>query len=131
MAEETNNIPTLKMSKHVEGFCLMTYRCALGHTELLWNSRDGVTPFNIKCNYPDCDKNSQHIAWEKDLCIPLFEGRCFVDNTIENFKEQLIKNIETNKGIQERYPTEQEREELLLRLLEGFDEGQPTIKCLI
>ena len=36
--------------KHAEAYCLMKYKCEkCGKTEILWNSRDGVTPFMIKC----------------------------------------------------------------------------------
>lgn len=40
--------------KHAEAYCLMKYKCEkCGKTEILWNSRDGVTPFMIKCE--KCD----------------------------------------------------------------------------
>ena len=36
--------------KHAEAFCLMKYRCEkCGQAEVVWNSRDGVTPFIINC----------------------------------------------------------------------------------
>lgn len=43
--------------KHAEAFCLMVYSCVdCGHTETIWNSRDGVTPFGTFC--PSCDRPS-------------------------------------------------------------------------
>jgi len=38
--------------RHVEAFCLMHYACDCGHHEVIWNSRDGVTPFTAPC--PSC-----------------------------------------------------------------------------
>jgi hypothetical protein len=38
--------------QHVEAFCLMHYACKCGHQEVMWNSRDGVTPFTTRC--PSC-----------------------------------------------------------------------------
>ena len=37
---------------HAEAFCIMWYSCPCGHRERMWNSRDGVTPFNTSC--PSC-----------------------------------------------------------------------------
>ena len=33
---------------HKEAYMLMNYRCECGHHELIWNSRDGVTPFPFR-----------------------------------------------------------------------------------
>lgn len=36
--------------QHTEAFWLMTYICQdCGHKEVIWNSRDGVTPFGTRC----------------------------------------------------------------------------------
>ena len=36
--------------QHAEAFWLMKYTCQdCGHEEVIWNSRDGVTPFGIRC----------------------------------------------------------------------------------
>lgn len=49
---------------HVEAYKLMTYKnLATGKTEIIWNSRDGVTSFMI----PDTDGGRmQHIDWDND-----------------------------------------------------------------
>lgn len=40
---------------HAEAFCLMRYECrTCKHHEIIWNSRDGVTPFGCQC--PSCGK---------------------------------------------------------------------------
>lgn len=43
---------------HGEAFCHMTYRCGLGHTIQIFNSRDGVTPFGITC--PKCGNQKMY-----------------------------------------------------------------------
>ena len=72
--------------QHKEAFCLMTYACGCGHEEQIWNSRDGVTPFQLSC--PSCGGRSlAHINFEYDDCKPdhtLFFGqRFFSDITKE------------------------------------------------
>lgn len=55
--------------RHKEAFCLMQYRCRCGHNELIWNSRDGVTPFSMCC--PSCGELDMcHINFMADRCMP-------------------------------------------------------------
>lgn len=42
---------------HKEAYLLMNYRCECGHHELIWNSRDGVTPFTLSC--PNCGQAAE------------------------------------------------------------------------
>lgn len=55
---------------HKEAFCLMWYTCThCKHTERIWNSRNGVTPFGAAC--PSCDTGSiQHMRWDLDEPTP-------------------------------------------------------------
>ena len=54
--------------KHAEAYCLMKYKCEkCRKTEILWNSRDGVTPFMINCE--KCDGHMQHTDWNEDKRI--------------------------------------------------------------
>lgn len=54
---------------HTEAFCLMTYQYeSCKRIEIIWNSRDGVTPFIILCKF--CGGEATHIKWEEDACIP-------------------------------------------------------------
>lgn len=47
------NVKPPEEYRHAEAFCLMTYLCkGCGHREVIWNSRDGVTPFAATC--PSC-----------------------------------------------------------------------------
>lgn len=49
----------------------MIYQCEeCGGTEILWNSRDGVTPFIIDCKHKDCDGEAKHVNWNSDKFAP-------------------------------------------------------------
>lgn len=55
---------------HKEAFALMNYACKCGHREVIWNERDGVTPFTIGC--PSCGDGmglTHHSFW-LDRCDP-------------------------------------------------------------
>lgn len=85
--------------KHVEAFCLMLYQCINPtHVEILWNSRDGVTPFMIACRY--CGQDAKHILWKSDLCVPDFKPpkgmRIFVDLTEDKSRAYLTKWVNDN-----------------------------------
>jgi hypothetical protein len=75
----------------------MQYKCEhCGKVEVLWNSRDGVTPFGISCSL--CVRGSMfHINWEEDKYepkyIPIEGQRIFVDMPIE------IKHVFVRKRI--------------------------------
>lgn len=69
---------------HAEAFCLMQYKCkACGLTEMLYNSRDGVTPFIIRCVC--CGGEAQHVNWSRDFRI--LNLRVFVNITEERARE--------------------------------------------
>ena len=82
--------------KHAEAFCLMKYRSADGtEEEILWNSRDGVTPFMLTSK---SGKMMQHVAWREDLYRPDFKpqsgDRYFVDATRELVTPKLNEYVE-------------------------------------
>ena len=82
--------------KYPEAFCLMQYRDKVtGETEILWNSRDGVTPFGISSRRGN---DAMHENWKQDICIPDFKPapgmRIFVDSTLENLTPGLTAYIE-------------------------------------
>lgn len=67
--------------QHGEGFCLMQYKDKVtGEIEILWNSRDGVTPFIIESRRGN---EAEHIDWRADKYAPDFKPakgmRIFVD----------------------------------------------------
>jgi len=78
--------------EHPEAFKIMTYSCGL-HTERIWNSRDGVTPFIVECLH--CARDSQHVEWQRDMYNPYFKpavgSRIFCDLTIERHRD-YVKN---------------------------------------
>lgn len=69
--------------RHGEAFCLMTYLAKqTGEREVLWNSRDGVTPFIIPSR---SGVLMQHINFRDDryapLHVPKVGDRVFADLT--------------------------------------------------
>lgn len=55
--------------EHKEAFCLMNYKCEeCKHHEVIWNSRDGVTPFGTSC--PSCGRSLTHVYFRSDKCVP-------------------------------------------------------------
>jgi len=66
---------------HKEAFCLMQYQDQITkEIEILWNSRDGVTPFIIKSR---AGNESIHVNWQQDKRVPNYVPkpgmRIFVD----------------------------------------------------
>lgn len=71
--------------QHAEAFCLMKYECEkCRREEIIWNARDGVTPFMIPCTSV-CDGMMKHIHWHFDKLVPDYlperGQRVFVDLT--------------------------------------------------
>lgn len=69
--------------QHAEAYCLMTYRSEDGtEEELIWNSRDGVTPFVISLR---SGAEAKHVDWHQDQRVPDYQPppgtRIFVDLT--------------------------------------------------
>ncbi len=93
-------------SNHVEAWCLMTYQgelSALGGVaptrEVIWNSRDGVTPFCITAK--DSKEKLTHVNWRGDQAAPFYTpkvgDRVFVDLTPERAEEiarKMLKSIQ-------------------------------------
>lgn len=119
---------------HGEAFMLMTYRCKCGHREVIWNSRDGVTPFAMGC--PSCDDMSlQHVDWGRDVYAPkheLHEGQRFWrDGTPDEAEAIMRRRIDRMK---DQYPLEPEEAEKLIQACRDgtageFQKGWPTIDC--
>lgn len=108
---------------HGEAFCLMKYRSDDGEEEILWNSRDGVTPFMITSR---SGKRMQHVDWGNDEYAPGWKPypgqRIFVDATRELVTPKLkeyVEKIFTEHG--GRYW--QTREEAFEALLPGWLHG--------
>lgn len=86
--------------QHAEAFCLMAYRSDDGtETELIWNSRDGVTPFVIALR---SGKQATHADWRSDRRVPDYApppgSRIFVDLTPERARELAERNVSRYLG---------------------------------
>jgi hypothetical protein len=90
---------------HGEAFCLMNYASDDGKTkEVLWNSRDGVTPF---CLGSVDGVEMQHVNWQDDtrstLHVPEVGSRMFIDCTkarMLEFKRTMVERAWDD----EKYP---------------------------
>jgi len=123
--------------KHVEAYCFMEYTCEKNHKhiEILWNSRDGVTPFIIQCN--QCDGMMQHSNWHYDTRYVsntlnhLKDGqRYFVDIDEKLYIENIKKLIEEYKSDEEyiKYLKNNIYKALNGRFREVVNLGEPGIK---
>lgn len=82
--------------QHAEAFCLMTYRADDGsEEEVIWNSRDGVTPFSITLR---SGKPARHVDWHLDAYVPDYRpplgSRIFVDLTRQRAEQNARDNAE-------------------------------------
>jgi hypothetical protein len=66
----------------------------LSESEVIWNSRDGVTPFVITLR---SGKVARHVSWEKDVRDPDFKpplgSRVFVDLSMARARQYARENI--------------------------------------
>ena len=100
---------------HGEAFMLMTYACKCGHREVIWNSRDGVTPFCMGC--PSCGELSlQHINFRGDIYAPDHKThpgqRFWRDGTPDEAEAIMRRRIER---MRDAYPIPPDREAQLIR----------------
>lgn len=117
---------------HNEAFMLMHYGCRCGHREVIWNSRNGVTPFALGC--PSCGELSlTHVDWHRDTYAPDHAPhrgqRFFRDGTPEEAEAIMRARIEKLRG---QYPLSPEQVEQYCReAREGTDgtyrKGWPAI----
>jgi hypothetical protein len=120
--------------QHAEAFCLMKYRSDDGtEEELIWNSRDGVTPFTVTLR---SGKTATHVDWQSDRRIPDYEppagSRTFVDLTPERAREiaerivdQYLSNPELGDDLRQQLGT---RDQAIAELTAGYlRPGAPDI----
>ncbi len=122
----------MKKYLHGEAFALMNYACACGHREIIWNSRDGVTPFGMSC--PSCAKPTLlHVDWHADVCAPDHKPhrgqRFWRDGTpdeAEAIMRRRIERMQTTHPIEPDYAAQ-----LIQHARDGegeFQKGWPTIE---
>ena len=78
-----------------EAFMLMPYEDELGNVEIIWNSRDGISPFFI---FSRAGREMNHKDWNADVYVPnhrpLPGDRIFVDMTKEELLEAEKKMVD-------------------------------------
>lgn len=121
-----------KWTRHPEAWCLMRYKCEeCGHLEVLWNSRDGVTPFSIPCSACNDSMGMTHIDFGSDQRLPLYRPdrgqRYFANMTRERAREHANRNADQLVSIGRI--AENERNQVARRLFESYygDGTQPDI----
>lgn len=129
------------MPKHVynEAFMLMKYRTEdKSETEVIWNSRDGITPFSIGSK---TGKEMHHVDWESDKYAPDHKpqkgDRIFVDLTEAEARVFLQAQID-KYWVNTEYPMSQSydsKEEAMASMLkhtmeEWLPSGPPHIRVV-
>jgi hypothetical protein len=114
---------TMPDYQHAEAFCLMKYRSNDGtEEELIWNSRDGVTPFAITLR---SGKRATHVDWQNDQRMPDYQppagSRMFVDLTPERARELAERDADM-------YPQHGSRKRAIKELMADYLRlGMPDI----
>lgn len=127
---------------HAEAFALMQYECGMcGHVEVIWNSRDGVTPFVVDCyahlgGVRACTGEARHTRWYADGYSPNHKPRpgerIFVDMTPERYRlltrqhaERMWDDPRLPASQDGRWATVEEFTETLM--LDGLTPGAPDL----
>jgi hypothetical protein len=118
----TYDPPKPRTFVYAEAFALMQYRCEkCGAREVIWNSRDGISPFSVECQA--CDGLMQHVDWNRDRRAPDYrpgpEQRVFANVTRERAAECARQRVESAVGTQYEIAAE-EREAFVERLAAGI-----------
>lgn len=110
--------------QHGEAFMLMNYACQCGHREIIWNSRDGVTPFATGC--PDCGEcKLQHVDWGRDVYAPdhaLHHGQQYWRDGTPDEAEAIMRDRIVR--LRSSYPVGPEREAELIRIARDETSGE-------
>ena len=123
-----NGAPAQKFN-HPEAFCLMQYQCERCQlSEILWNSRDGVTPFVIGCRV--CSGQMKHENWQSDRQVvdyAPFPGQRVFITMPESLRLPLARfRIILAEGTPYAVPKEQQ-DEFARELAKSFQPDEPWI----
>lgn len=120
--------------KHKEAFCLMKYRDQHGNEEIIWNSRDGVTPFFIRNKQGN---EATHVDWHNDQFAPDHQPkkgeRIFVDLTPERAREIATRQVERwwdNKDVPSMQDFYASKEEAIGKFAEGMYHGGESVDLI-
>jgi hypothetical protein len=125
---------------HGEAFCLMLYRCRnCALIEVIWNSRDGVTPFGVPCRREECNRTNMgspmlHVEWHLDQVMPDFTPwpgmRIFRDGSVEEARDIMRRRLESAKGTEYELPPEKWDELIEHAVIDSFQPGWPKIELV-
>lgn len=124
---------TLRPHVQAEAFCLMKYQAENGETELIWNSRDGVTPFCIRLK---SGAEARHVEWQRDQYLPNYlpevGERIFVDYTPDEARASANRQYDKwSESYPEFVKDNPDREAFVdrqaLSILEGFWPHSPHL----
>ena len=118
---------------HPEAFCLMRYQDEkTNEIEVLWNSRDGVTPFCIQSR--DGKTMMRHVEWQSDFCWQEFKPwpgmRIFVDLTPAKAEEYAARRVENNwnRGMSRCYKS---KAAAIKKLSGNRQDGEPDVFTIV
>jgi hypothetical protein len=102
---------------HAEAYALMRYKSDDGlDEEIIWNSRDGVTPFVITLR---SGKQATHVDWNGDFPFPNYQpplgSRMFVDLTEKRARSMVAEYIERNREFVPKGMSDEEVTEMLVK----------------
>ncbi len=120
--------------QHGEAYMLMTYTCSCGHHEVIWDSRDGVTPFAMTC--PSCGSPTlRHVDWSGDMRAPDHEPHygqgLWRDGTPDDAVAIITKRLDGCIGT--KYEADAKRRAALIDMVrrgdaEEFQKGWPMFE---
>ena len=119
--------------QHAEAFALMVYTDqTTGEEELLWNSRDGITPF---CITSRAGNEARHTHWRRDepapLHVPAVGDRVFVDLTLARAREHRRAWVEKHWARWPQLAEDFETQEAAVAQLAELDMREPGSPDLV
>lgn len=131
----TEHCVVMRTYAQPEAFAVMQYQRegGVGPVELIWNSRNGVTPFC--CHSADGKHLLQHVNWSNDRCVPTYKpkvgSRIFVDATPEYVLDATIRKVESwwiKHGMSQRFRSQADAVRELA--IPEYDSGIPP-RCIV
>ena len=113
---------------HIEAFCLMRYQCnRCTHHEIIWNSRDGVTPFGLAC--PSCGEATLfHVYFGLDKYAP--DHKPWKGQKVWETMTEIQATALARRNVLTREKPSTETELLIERVAEDYYRGgdQPCLR---